>query len=412
MKNKFARVKMGCYTTNITMALVGNLPPILFLTFKELYGISFSLLGLLVLINFTTQLMIDLIFSFFSHLFNIKMTIRLTPVFSAVGLLIFALAPNIFPNHTYIGLVIGTVIFSLASGLSEVLMSPTIAAIPADNPEREMSKLHSIYAWGVVFVVALCTLFFLIFDYTAWQYLTLIFMTVPILACILFLGADIPDMETPERASGAFRTLFNREVMICVLAIFLGGATECTMAQWCSSYLEGALGIPKVWGDLFGVALFALMLGVGRSLYAKRGKNVEKVLLIGASGAVVCYLVAIFSPLPIIGLIACAMTGLAASMLWPGSLIAAENRLPSSGVIVYAIMAAGGDLGASLSPQLVGIVADAVAASEYGISMATRLGFSPEVLGLKSGMLIATIFPIIAVGVFLYILKTKKKKAD
>ena len=62
----YSRVKYACYVTNISQALVCNLSPILFITFHNLYNISYSLLGLLVLIGFFTQLTIDLIFSFFS----------------------------------------------------------------------------------------------------------------------------------------------------------------------------------------------------------------------------------------------------------------------------------------------------------------------------------------------------------
>ena len=47
----YNRVKYACYTTNLSMSVVGNLSPVLFLTFHELYGISFSLLGLLVLVG-------------------------------------------------------------------------------------------------------------------------------------------------------------------------------------------------------------------------------------------------------------------------------------------------------------------------------------------------------------------------
>ena len=43
------RLKWACYFTNISMAVAGNLPPILFLTFRSMYGVSYSLLGLLVL---------------------------------------------------------------------------------------------------------------------------------------------------------------------------------------------------------------------------------------------------------------------------------------------------------------------------------------------------------------------------
>ena len=63
----YARLKLACYTTNASMSVVASLSPVLFLTFHNLYGISYSLLGTLVLINFVTQLSIDLIFSFFSH---------------------------------------------------------------------------------------------------------------------------------------------------------------------------------------------------------------------------------------------------------------------------------------------------------------------------------------------------------
>ena len=43
------RLRLACYTANLTMSLVGALSPLLFLTFREMYGISYSLLGLLVL---------------------------------------------------------------------------------------------------------------------------------------------------------------------------------------------------------------------------------------------------------------------------------------------------------------------------------------------------------------------------
>ena len=165
------RVRAGCYATNISMSVVGNLSPMLFITFRNLYGVSYTLLGLLVLINFCTQLLVDLVLSFFSHKFNIQNTVRATPLICIVGLSLFALAPVLFPNAVYAGLVVGTIVFSAASGLCEVLISPTIAALPSDNPERDMSKLHSIYAWGVVGVVIVSTLFLLAFGSESWQIL-------------------------------------------------------------------------------------------------------------------------------------------------------------------------------------------------------------------------------------------------
>lgn len=411
MQKGYKRLKYACYTSNITMSVVGNLSPLLFITFHNLYGISYSLLGLLVLVNFVTQLGIDLVFSFFSHKFNIAKVVRFMPVLATLGLLIYALFPFAFPTRVYLGLVLGTLVFSAASGLAEVLISPVIAAIPSDNPEREMSKLHSVYAWGVVGVIVVGTLFLLAFGAENWQWLAILFVSVPLVSAALYAGAAIPEMQTPERTAGAVGMLKNGGIWLCVLAIFLGGASECTMAQWASGYLEQALGIPKVWGDVFGVALFAAALGLGRSLYAKFGKNIGKVLFFGAVGAAACYLVAALTTLPVLGLLACALTGFCVSMLWPGNLVVATERYPAGGVFIFAMMAAGGDLGASVGPQLVGLIADGVSASAYFAETAAGLGMTAEQLGMKAGMLVGALFPILAILAYWFLWRGEKKRA-
>lgn len=408
MNPKHKRVKYACYTANITMAVVGSLSPILFLTFRTMYGISYSLLGLLVLINFCTQLCIDLVFSFFSHKFNIPKTVKAIPLITIVGLCIYALWPTVFPNSVYVGLVLGTVIFSASSGLSEVLISPTIAALPAKDPDREMSKLHSVFAWGSVGMIIFSTLYLLAFDSANWQGLVLLCALVPLVSAILFSGAEMPQMETPKQTSGALHLLRNKGIWLSVFAIFLGGAAECTMSQWASGYLEQALGIPKVWGDIFGVALFSVFLGLGRTLYTKIGRNIEKVLLLGGIGATLCYAVAALSPLPIVGLLACAFTGFCTSMLWPGNLIVASDRFPAGGVFIYAMMAAGGDLGASVGPQLVGLVTDISAAAPPLVALGQRLALSPEQFGMKLGMLVGMIFPLLGIFVYTHLYKTAK----
>lgn len=411
-QSKILRLKYACYSANVTMSVVGNLSPVLFLVFRSLYGISYSLLGLLVLINFCTQLVVDLIFSFFSHKFNIAKTVKSIPVIAVAGFLVYALWPFFFPAQVYLGLVVGTVIFSAASGFCEVLISPVIAALPAEDPDREMSKLHSIYAWGVVFVIVVSTLFLLFVGDASWQWLALGLALIPVLSAFLFFGSEIPAMETPKQTSDVGRLLKNKGIWLSVFAIFLGGAAECTMAQWSSGYLEQALGIPKVWGDLFGVALFSVMLGLGRSLYAKMGRNMGKALTFGAIGATLCYFtVAVFN-VAWLGLIACAFTGFCVSMLWPGNLVVASDKFPQAGVFIYAMMAAGGDLGASVGPQLVGVIADAVIANPASLSLAQSLSLTPEQLGMKLGMLLGMIFPLIGIFVYAHIWKNAKKKSN
>ncbi len=404
------RVKYACYSTGLTMAVAGNLSPVLFLGFRSLYGLSFSLLGFLVLINFVTQLTVDLILSFFSHRFNIPMLIKQIPVIAFSGFCLYALLPVFFPEAVFAALCLGTMVFSAAAGLAEVLISPVIAALPAEDPDREMSKLHSAYAWGSVGVVVVSTLFLLIAGNSRWPLLAMLFSLIPLASSVLFAGSEIPEMEKPEKVSGSLAMLKDRGVLLCILAIFLGGASECTMAQWSSSYIERALGIPKVLGDLLGVALFSIMLGMGRTLYAKIGRNIGRVLTLGSLGAAVCYFVAAVSGIPAAGLVFCALTGFCTSMLWPGSLVVASDRYPHGGVFIYAIMAAGGDLGASVVPQLLGMITDAAIAHPGAAALAVNLGLSPEQLGMKLGMLFGMLFPLAGAMVFLYIWKFWKKE--
>ena len=409
MKSPYFRLKAACYTSNITMAVVSGLSPLLFLTFRESYGISYSLLGLLVLISFFTQLLVDLVFSFFSHKFNITLTVRLMPILATVGFSVYALAPLLFPYNVYFGLLIGTVIFSLASGLAEVLISPIVAAIPAKDPAKEMSKLHAIFAWGVVGVVIFSTLFLLIFGKDSWQILTFILTLLPLSSGILFFGAKIPQMKTPEKTSGALRFLKNKQVWLCMLGIFLGGAAECTMSQWTSGYLERVFGIPKAIGDILGVAAFGAALGTGRTLYSKIGKNITRALFFGSVGAALCYLIAALSPFGFVGVFACAFTGFCVSMLWPGSLIVASDRFPDGGVLIYALMAAGGDLGASVGPQLVGLITDFAIENPTVADLALKIGLSSEQLGMKASMLVGMLFPLSAIPLFAYFRSLAKK---
>ncbi|HIS68537.1 MAG TPA: hypothetical protein IAA58_04105 [Candidatus Gallacutalibacter stercoravium] len=132
--NNFKKTKYTCYFTYLAMSSAFSLPPLLFVTFREMYGISYTLLGTLVLVNFCTQLTIDLIFSFFTKYFNIHKTLKVMPLLTSAGLLIYALVPLLFPQYAYVGLVAGTITFSVAAGLCEVLLSPTVAALPSDTP--------------------------------------------------------------------------------------------------------------------------------------------------------------------------------------------------------------------------------------------------------------------------------------
>lgn len=406
----FKRTKLACYSAYFTMSSIFSLPPLLFVTLREMYGISYTLLGTLVLTNFCTQLAVDLIFTVFSKHFNVHKVVKVMPLITSVGLLIYALVPMLFPNVAYAGLLIGTVIFSVAAGLSEVLLSPVIAALPSDNPQRDMSLLHSLYAFGVLFVVVASSLFFRIFGTQNWNYLTVFFALLPIIAAVMFMVSPMPDMDVHESTANLDATKKRTlGLAMCVGCIFFGSCAENAMSNWISGYMENALNIDKSVGDILGMAMFAVLLGIARISYAKFGKNIFRVLLVGMIGASVCYMIVGFSSSVVFAILACVLTGLFTSMLWPGSLIMMEENIPGAGVSAFALMAAGGDLGASVAPQLMGIVIDNVSASDFAVQLGQTIGLTAEQVGLKAGMLVTGLFPICGTVLMIFVIRYFRK---
>lgn len=408
----YKRTKLACYSAYVTMASAFALPPLLFVTFHDMYGVSYTLLGTLVLINFCTQLTVDLVLSFFSKYFNEKFLVRVMPIITSLGLAFYAFSPLIFPNSVFAGFAIATVIFSISAGLSEVLVSPVVAAIPSDNPGRDMSFLHSLYGVGVTVVILISTVFFKLFGSENWSYLTLLFAALPISTAILFMTSPMPDMTPSETAKGGERSKrYAVGLALCVACIFFGSCAENTMSNWASSFVENAIGIDKAVGDILGTAMFAVLLALTRMGYAKFGKSITPVLFVGMIGSVACYLVAGFSNNAVIALIACVLTGMFTSMLWPGALIFMEEKLPGAGVAAYALMASGGDLGASIAPQLMGIVVDKVTVSSFAADIATKTGLAAEQIGMKAGMIITAVFPLIGIIALAVTVRYFKKKS-
>lgn len=381
--------RRACYYTNIVMASAFSLPPMLFTAFRNSFNISYTLLGTLVLVNFFTQMLIDLVLTFFSRHFNVKTVVRCMPLLTAAGLLVYAAIPSLLPQYAYAGLLCGTVIFSVAAGCCEVLLSPVVAALPSDDPGRDMSRLHSLYGYGVLLVVAISALYFQLFGTEKWAYLTAFFALLPIVGSILLFLSPLPEVELGD-AKGDKRSRQHRgELTFCAVFIFFGAIAECTMTNWVCIYLETALGLPKAASDMLGLAAFAALLALTRTLYAKYGRRIGKVLSWSMVGAACCYLVAGLALNPVVAVLACMLTGVCTGMLWPGTLILMEEKIPHPGVTAYALMATCGDLGGAAGPQLLGAAVDVAAVTDWAKSLAQTLSLTAEQVALKASMLLA-----------------------
>ena len=374
----YKKTLIACYLGFITQAICANFVPLLFLTFKDSYGISLEMIALIPLVFYLTQLFVDLVAVKFADVIGYRVCVVASQTVSAAGLILMAILPELLPN-AFVGIIISVVLYAIGSGLVEVLLSPIVEACPFENKAGVMSLLHSFYCWGAVGVIFGSTIFFAIFGIENWQLLTLIWAAVPLLNTFNFLFCPIERLvENGEgmRIGQLFRLplfLLMIMLMICV------GASEATMTQWASAFAESALGVSKTVGDLVGPCLFAAFMGLSRVFYGKKSEKLDltKVMLLCALLCVVCYLVSALSPISVIGLFACALCGLAVGIMWPGTISISAEKCPRGGTAMFAFLALAGDLGAALGPAMVGGIADAAGGD------------------LKIGLLFAAVFPLI-----------------
>lgn len=388
----YKKTLIACYLGFITQAISANFAPLLFLMFKDTYGISFEMIALVPMIFYLTQLLVDLVAVKFADIIGYRTCVVASQVVSAAGLLLMAFLPDTLPNP-FIGILISVVLYAIGSGLIEVLLSPIVEACPFENKAGVMSLLHSFYCWGAVGVVLGSTLFFAIFGMVYWQILTVIWAVVPLLNIFNFLSCPIERLVEDGEGLRIGQLLRLPLFLLMIVLMICVGASEATMTQWASAFTESALGVSKTVGDLAGPCLFAVFMGLSRMFYGKKSEKLDltKVMLGCGLLCVVCYLLAALSPIPIIGLIGCALCGLSVGIMWPGTISISSQKCPKGGTAMFAFLALAGDLGAAVGPTMVGGIADAAGGD------------------LKTGLLFATLFPIVMIiGLILLIKKFKR----
>lgn len=379
---------IACYLGFITQAITSNFAPLLFLTFKSSYGISLEMIALIPLVFYLTQLLVDLVAVKFADIIGYRTCVVISQLVSALGLILMAFLPELLPN-AFVGIIISVVLYAIGSGLVEVLLSPIVEACPFENKAGVMSLLHSFFCWGSVGVILGSTVFFAIFGIENWKFLAMIWALVPLLNTINFISCPIERLVEEGEGMRTSQLLRTPLFLLMILLMICAGASEATMTQWASAFTESALGVSKTVGDLAGPCMFAIFMGITRVFYGKFSEklNLTKVMLICGSLCVVCYLTAALSPIPIIGLIGCALCGLAVGIMWPGTLCISSQKCPTGGTAMFAFLALAGDLGAAAGPSMVGKIADAVGGN------------------LKTGLLFATLFPVVMIVGLILLLK-------
>ena len=380
----YKKTLFACYLGFITQAISANFAPLLFLTFKSTYGISLEKIALIPFVFYLTQLLIDFAATKFADKIGYRTCVTASQVLSAFGLALMVILPEILPVP-FVGILISVVFYAMGSGLIEVLVSPIVEACPFENKDGMMSLLHSFYCWGAVGVILGSTLFFAVFGVENWKILTLIWALVPLVNTFNFITCPIVRLLEDGESLSIRKLLSLPLFWLMILLMICSGASEATMAQWASAFTESALGVSKTIGDLAGPCLFAVFMGISRMLYGKMSEKLDltKTMLLCGMMCAVCYLLASLSPLPFLGLAGCALCGMAVGIMWPGTISLSSQKCPKGGTAMFAFLALAGDLGATVSPAMVGSISEMAGGN------------------LKIGLLIATIFPILLVfGLF------------
>ena len=366
----------GCYLGYITQAIVNNLPPLLFLTFHNQFGISLEKISLLITVNFCIQILIDFLAPGIIKKVGYRSVGITSFLVTTLGLTGFTWLPFVLPN-AYVGILICMAFNAIGGGILEVIVSPIVEACPSENKESAMSLLHSFYCW---------------------RYLPALWALVPLFTCLMFFKIPIYSIEGDDEETKIPGGIFKSGIFwVLFLLMICAGASEQAVSQWSSLFAEDGLGVSKTVGDLLGPCAFAFFMGLSRLLYGIKGDklNIRHGLLGTSALCIVGYLITSLSPLPLLSLAGCALCGFSVGLMWPGIFSLGAVLCRGGGTMMYAMFALAGDVGCSAGPSVVGFVTDAVGS-------------------MKTGILAALIFPAVLFLVMLGLQKNsaKEKAAD
>jgi len=410
MKFGYKHTFIACCTGYVVQAIINNFSPLLYAAFSADLGISLSKISLLIALNFTIQICMDFAGTLFVDKIGYRKSVVAANFFAIVGLLSLSILPRIMTDK-FLAIMISTILSAIGGGLLEVVVSPIVEAIPSGKSGFSMNFLHSFYCWGHAGVIIISTLFFGLFSVGSWYILAALWCIVPIFSGILFILSPINSLGT-EKTKSSIKYLFSRKQFWLLMVVMLAaGSSELGMSQWASFFAERGLNISKTLGDLLGPCAFAITMGLSRLLFGLFGSKLKIQNWITASFVlcVISYLISALAANPFVSLVGCAICGISVAILWPGSYTLGAEMLPHGGTPMFALFALAGDVGCAAGPALIGLVSDAVADSGVNIMPSIITG-GLETVGIKMGILLATIFPLVAIIACSFIIKLAKSK--
>lgn len=385
LDGNFRHTKIACYTGYVTQSAVCNFAALLYVTFQQSFSLSLGQISVLAAELFGVQFAVDLLSTVFVDKIGYRKCVVGAHIVASLGFIALGNLPFII--DPFAGLFISVFLYSIGSGLIEVLVSPIVEACPASDKNGEMSLLHSFYCWGSMLVILVSTAFFSAFGIGNWRYFAMLWAILPLVNAVYFSAVPIRRTVEVDESAPVSALLKNPLIYLFIFLMLCSGASEIAMSQWASAFAENALGVSKALGDILGPCLFAFLMAIGRVLYSLISSKVNSVKYMLASAAlcIAAYFITVFSPFPFLSLAGCGLCGLAVAVMWPGCFSLASAKLPKGGTALFAILALAGDSGCCTGPAVVGFISQ---------SNGDRL---------ESGLLAAVIFPVcLIIGLLIY----------
>lgn len=391
METSYRSTKLACYIGYVVQAIINNFLPLLFVTFQNRYDLSYEQLGRIIFINFFTQIFADYLTPKIVKILGYKGSAIACHALASLGLILLSFLPNVI-NNVYAGIIIPVIVYAFGSGIIEVVISPMMNIHSSSNKTSGMAFLHSFYCWGQALTILVTTLMIRFTGEMYWNIVPLLWAVIPLCNMIFFITVPVIEPETEENKGQSKEMFKTREFWCFVIFMICAGASEIAMCEWASVFAQNALKVSKTVGDLLGPCAFAIFMGTGRILFGLFSNRISyrKVLIINNLLCCVCYLIVAFCKIPIFALLACAFCGFTVSISWPGTLSIASAYFPKGGTLMFSMFALSGDLGCSSGPWVLGFIADR--------------------LGLESGFLVCSVFPLIMVFAALFLINEKTVK--
>ena len=369
MRNNYNRILIASCTANASQAIYANMTALLMVPFMSLYGLTLGQMGILVGINFGTQILADVLLTFIIDKVKYKNLVYIANLLGFIGMVLYCMSPKIMPSNVFVPMVLSTIVFSFASGMLEVVLSPIVDTIPDTfkNKKAAMSLLHSFYAWWQVVSIVFIALCLNYFGAENWMYIIGVLAVVPVLNTIQFIPVKIVEQRSTEsKGQSSFKVAKSPIFILCCIAIIVGAGVEIIMNQYVSTFCELNLGVSKLMSDMIGMLLFAVMLGAGRLIFGFFGHkiNLNMVLIVSCFLAFIAYLLIGLEINTILSLVLCILVGLFSSMCWPGVISIAGEAFPKAGAWIFSTLAVFGDVGASMFGAIAGNIADKLSLSK------------------------------------------------